>query len=199
MKYIMIPALCLLSGVASANECKYKTDVDTTFEGVITKSQNYDKKTYPYVDDTRKCVVSLDVKIKDKWYPTSGTYIFGPNMAENKACKNAEVVAKEDILRTTVPEKLNKKTEQKCNVVVGEKPKSVEPPKPPAVPTIPVQIAPLINQNGSTQQYNMTLSSAFDVKPNHYIVPHNTIICKKLYMDVWIDGRKQLAYEEICK
>ena len=163
MKYIMIPALCLLSGVASANECNYKTDVDTTFEGVITKSQNYDKKTYPYVDDTRKCVVSLDVKIKDKWYPTSGTYIFGPNMAENKACKNAEVVAKEDILRTTVPEKLNKKTEQKCNVVVGEKPKSVE--------------AILDRVNAGT----------------------NTIICKKLYMDVWIDGRKQLAYEEICK
>ena len=195
MKYIMIPALCLLSGVASANECKYKTDVDTTFEGVITKSQNYDKKTYPYVDDTRKCVVSLDVKIKDKWYPTSGTYIFGPNMAENKACKNAEVVAKEDILRTTVPEKLNKKTEQKCNVVVGEKPKSVEPPKPPAVPTIPVQIDPLINQNGSTQQNSGGfLNRVFQVDRVQY-----TPTCKRLYMDVWIAGVRRAAWKEICK
>ena len=88
----MIPAMCLLTGVASANECKYSSDVDTSFEGVISKSQNYDKKTYPYIDDTRKCVISMDVKINDKWYPTSGTYVFGPDHAENDACKNAEVV-----------------------------------------------------------------------------------------------------------
>jgi hypothetical protein len=177
MKYIMIPALCLLSGVASANECKYTTDVDTTFEGVITKSQNYDKKTYPHVNDTRKCVVYLEVQIKNKWYSTLGTYIFGPNTSENKACKNAEIVAKENILRTTVPEKLNKKTEQNCKLSIGDKPKVVKSP-------IPVQV---VTHQTAT------------VRPNHYIVPHDTIICKKLYMDVWIDGRKQLAYEEICK
>ena len=103
----MIPAMCLLTGVASANECKYSSDVDTSFEGVISKSQNYDKKTYPYIDDTRKCVISMDVKINDKWHPTSGTYVFGPDTSENDACKNAELSAKENILRTTVPEKLN--------------------------------------------------------------------------------------------
>jgi hypothetical protein len=91
MKYIMIPALCLLSGVAVA-------------------------------------------------------------MAENTACKNAETSAKENILRSTVPEILKKNAEQNCNITVGEKPKEFEPPKPLAVPTLPVQIAPLINQNGSTQQ-----------------------------------------------
>ena len=100
----MIPAMCLLTGVASASECKYTTDVDTSFEGVISKSQNYDKKTYPYIDATRKCVVSMDVQINDKWHPTSGTYVFGPDMTENDACKSAELSAKESILRTTVPE-----------------------------------------------------------------------------------------------
>ena len=127
MKYIMIPAMCLLTGVASANECKYSSDVDTSFEGVISKSQNYDKKTYPYIDDTRKCVVSMDVKINDKWHPTSGTYVFGPDTSENDACKNAELSAKENILRTTVPEKLNKTMEQKCKVEMTEK---TEPPTP---------------------------------------------------------------------
>jgi hypothetical protein len=195
MKYIMVPALCLMSSVAVANECNYKTDTSASFEGVISKSKNYDKKTYPYIKETRKCVVSLDVKIKDKWYPTSGSYVFSPSMAESEACKNAEVVAKEDILRTTVPEKLNKKTEQKCNVVVGEKPKSVEPPKPPAVPTIPVQIAPLINQNGSTQQNSGGfLNRVFQVDRPQY-----TPTCKRSYMDVWIAGVQRTAWKEICK
>jgi|TARA_R110000744_G_scaffold42228_3_gene95519 hypothetical protein len=195
MKYIMVPALCLMSSVAVANECNYKTDTSASFEGVISKSKNYDKKTYPYIKETRKCVVSLDVKIKDKWYPTSGSYIFSPSMAESEACKNAEVVAKEDILRTTVPEKLNKKTEQKCNVVVGEKPKAVEPPKPPAVPTIPVQIDPLINQNGSTQQNSGGfLNRVFQVDRVQY-----TPTCKRLYMDVWIAGVRRAAWKEICK
>ena len=66
--------------------------------------------------------------------------------------KSAETSAKENILRSTVPEILKKNAEQNCNITVGEKPKEFEPPKPLAVPTIPVQIAPLINQNGSTQQ-----------------------------------------------
>ena len=177
MKHIMIPALCLLSGVASANECKYISDVDTSFQGIISKSQNYDRKTYPYVDNTRKCVVNMDVKIKDKWYPTTGTSVFGPDISENTACDKAEVSAKEDILRKTIPEKLNKKIEQKCKVSIGDA------PKPKAAPSTPVQVVPLQTAR---------------VIPNHVIVPKGTIICKKSYMTVWIDGRKQLAYKEVC-
>ena len=194
MKYIMVPALCLLSGVAVANECQYSTGVSASFNGVISKSKNYDKTTYAHVDDTRKCVVKLDVQIKDKWYPTSGSYIFGPNMAENTACKNAETSAKENILRSTVPEILKKNTEQNCNITVGEKPKEVEPPKPPAVPTIPVQIAPLINQNGSTQQNSGGfLNRVFQVdRPRQQV-------CRRMYMNVWIDGVMRAAWKEICK
>jgi len=194
MKYIMVPALCLLSGVAVANECQYSTGVSASFNGVISKSKNYDKTTYAHVDDTRKCVVKLDVQIKDKWYPTSGSYIFGPNMAENTACKNAETSAKENILRSTVPEILKKNTEQNCNITVGEKPKEVEPPKPLAVPTIPVQIAPLINQNGSTQQNSGGfLNRVFQVdRPRQQV-------CRRMYMNVWIDGVMRAAWKEICK
>ena len=101
---------------------------------IIRIHLNYDKKTYPHIEDTRKCVVNLDVEIENKWHPTSGSYIFGPDVSENEACKNAEMVAKENILRTTVPEKLNKKMEQNCKVSVGEvSSKPVEPPPPLAV------------------------------------------------------------------
>tara|TARA_B100001564_G_scaffold346205_1_gene345664 strand:- start:140 stop:718 length:579 start_codon:yes stop_codon:yes gene_type:complete len=192
MKYIMIPALCLLTGVASANECKYTTDVDTSFEGVISKSQNYDKKTYPYIDDTRKCVVSMDVQINDNWHPTSGTYVFGPDTSENDACKNAELSAKESILRTTVPEKLKKTMEQKCKVgmtdITGDK---VEPPAPKASPTIPVQQAPVdapIPPMPPVMAYN-----------NPYLLGDILPVCEIVNMVVWIDGREQLAWKEICQ
>ena len=184
----MIPALCLLSGVAAASECKYTTDVDTSFEGVISKSQNYDKKTYPYVDDTRKCVVNMDVKINGKWHPTSGTYVFGPDTSENDACKSAELSAKESILRTTVPEKLKKTMEQKCRVgmtdITGDK---VEPPAPNAAPTVPVQPAPM----------------PMPVPPlaswNPIVLPDIYPICREIWMTVWIDGREQAAWKEICQ
>ena len=192
MKYIMIPALCLLTGVASANECKYTTDVDTSFEGVISKSQNYDKKTYPYIDDTRKCVVSMDVQINDNWHPTSGTYVFGPDTSENDACKNAELSAKESILRTTVPEKLKKTMEQKCKVgmtdITGDK---VEPPAPKASPAIPVQQAPVdapIPPMPPVMAYN-----------NPYLLGDILPVCEIVNMVVWIDGREQLAWKEICQ
>ena len=59
--------LCMLSSTAIADDsCGYKFDVNTNFEGVIESSKNYDKKTFDYVKDTRKCVVSLDVKIDGK-------------------------------------------------------------------------------------------------------------------------------------
>jgi len=188
MKYMMIPALCLLTGVASANECKYKTDVDTTFQGVISKSQNYDKKTYPYIEDTRKCTVNLDVEIQDKWYPTSGSYVFGPDVSENEACKNAEMIAKENILRTTVPEKLNKTMEQKCAVNLGESVKKEEPPKPLAAPTVPVQESSVLLAPMPTVASN-----------NPYLLPDTLPVCQRFYTTVWIGGRQQLAWEEFCK
>ena len=197
MKYVMIPALCLLSGVAVAGECKYSTDVDTSFEGVISKSQNYDKKTYPYIDDTRKCVVSMDVKINGKWHPTSGTYVFGPDMSENDACKSAELSAKENILRTTVPEKLKKTMEQKCkvNVKVEKDPNAIiRSPAPKAAPTIPVQRVSqsannVILNGSSTIVYEAPLPGLPDLLP----------YCRKIWSTVWIGGRQQLAYQEVCK
>jgi len=190
----MIPALCLLTGVASANECKYTTDVDTSFEGVISKSQNYDKKTYPHIEDTRKCVVNLDVEIENKWHPTSGSYIFGPDVSENEACKNAEMVAKENILRTTVPEKLNKKMEQNCKVSVGEvSSKPVEPPPPLAVPTIPVQQVPVGNV------FPMINPPMPPMAYNPYLLPDTLPVCKRVNMVVLIDGRQQLVWKEYCQ
>ena len=120
MKKFLVPLFCLSSGavLASESNCDYKTNVNTDFQGTITSSKNYNKSTYPHVEDTRKCIVKLDVKINKSWYPTSGTYVFGPDMTETSACKRAEVRAKESILREIVPEKLNRTLNQNCVVNV---------------------------------------------------------------------------------
>jgi|TARA_R110000782_G_scaffold42411_2_gene96492 hypothetical protein len=208
MKYIMIPALCLLSGAAIANECEYSTGVTSSFDGVISKSKNYDNITYPHVDNTRKCVVNLDVEIKQKWYQTSGSFIFGPNMSENDACKNAETNAKENILRTTVPEILKKNTEQNCNLTIGEKIQPSKQSAPPAVPIKPVQMVQLpdedycferpFDENCSIQstQRNSSIGGFLN---NIFQVDRPTQkICTKAYFNVSIDGVNQLAWKEIC-
>ena len=33
-----------------------------------------DKKVFPYVDDTRKCIMSMDITIDGTTYPTEGSY-----------------------------------------------------------------------------------------------------------------------------
>ena len=67
MKKFLIPLLCLSSGtvLASESNCDYKTVVNTDFQGTITSSKNYNKTTYPHVEDTRKCIIKLDVKINN--------------------------------------------------------------------------------------------------------------------------------------
>ena len=63
MKKFLVPLLCLSSGavLASESNCDYKTNVNTDFQGTISSSKNYNQKSYPYVDDTRICIVEMDV------------------------------------------------------------------------------------------------------------------------------------------
>ena len=89
MKKFLVPLLCLSSGtvLASESNCNYKTNVNTDFQGTISSSKNYNQKSHPYVDDTRICIVEMDVRINKAWYPTSGTYVFGPDMTYKKGIR----------------------------------------------------------------------------------------------------------------
>jgi hypothetical protein len=116
MKTSLVALLCLSSTSLMASEiaCDYKSKIDTEFMGTISSSKNYNQKSYPYVKDTRICIVKMDVKIHNTWYPTEAEYVFGPDMTEVDACKRAEIRAKESILRKIVPEKLNRILNQNC-------------------------------------------------------------------------------------
>ena len=121
MKYIKsISAILLLSTCTNPapaeTPCDYDSSVNTKYTKMIEKTSDYKKKVFPYVDDTRKCVINMNVTIDGISYPTMGDFVFGPNISENSACKNAENRAKEMIIRKVSPEVLSANTDMKCTV-----------------------------------------------------------------------------------
>lgn len=119
-------------GLASCNyavadsPCDYVKDVQTNWTQQIEKTSNIDRKVFPYVEDTRKCMMTMDVTINGQTYPAEGSYVFGPDMTENDACDNATVNAKKSVISEVSPEILSAKTEMNCSIqdkpVVAEAP-----------------------------------------------------------------------------
>ena len=190
MKKFLVPLFCLSSGavLASESNCDYKTNVNTDFQGTITSSKNYNKSTYPHVEDTRKCIIKLDVKINKSWYPTSGTYVFGPDMTETSACKRAEVRAKESILREIVPEKLNRTLNQNCVVNVKTIP----------VKKVPDEKKKVVIEKSSTQVFGQWKGSGW--KNVYSPVTKGCMVAKLIPTTVVvINGQRVAAYKELCK
>ena len=100
--------------------CDYDSSVNTKYTKTIQKTTDYKKRVFPYVDDTRKCVINMNVTIDGISYPTMGDFVFGPDISENSACKNAENRAKEMIVRKVSPEVLSANTDMKCTVKTKE-------------------------------------------------------------------------------
>ena len=95
--------------------CEYDKTVETNWTQQIEKTSNIDKKVFPYVDDTRKCVMTMDVTIEGTTYPTDGNYVFGPDMTENDACEQATIKAKKKVIGEVSPEVLTARTEMNCS------------------------------------------------------------------------------------
>ena len=136
MKYVKsLSAFLLLSTCSNLapaeSPCDYDSSVNTQYTKTIEKTFDFKKRVFPYVDDTRKCVINMNVTIDGKTYPTMGDFVFGPDISENSACKNAENRAKEMIVRKVSPEVLSANTDMKCTVktkeiVKVEKPKEIQ-------------------------------------------------------------------------
>ena len=136
MKYVKsISAILLLSTCANPapaeSPCDYDSSVNTQYTKTIEKTSDFKKRVFPYVEDTRKCVINMNVTIDGKTYPTMGDFVFGPDISENSACKNAENRAKEMIVRKVSPEVLSANTDMKCTVkteeiIKVEKPKEIQ-------------------------------------------------------------------------
>ena len=134
--------LSTCSNLAPADTpCDYENNINTEYTKKIEKVLDFDKKVYPYVEDTRKCVINMSVIIDGVTHQTRGDFVFGPDITENSACKNAENRAKETVIRKVSPEILSAKTDMSCKSTVVEKivEKKVEPKVEPINETIVIQ------------------------------------------------------------
>ena len=161
MKYVKsISAFLLLSTCSNfapaESPCDYDSSVNTQYTKTIEKTSDFKKRVFPYVEDTRKCVINMNVTIDGKTYPTMGDFVFGPDISENSACKNAENRAKEMIIRKVSPEVLSANTDMKCTVKTEEIVK-VEKPK---------KIQKIIIQNQYPQVGTIISSEVIDVVNN---------------------------------
>ena len=151
MKYVRsLSAILLLSTCSNfapaESPCDYDSSVNTKYTKTIEKTSDFKKRVFPYVEDTRKCVINMNVTIDGKTYPTMGDFVFGPDISENSACKNAENRAKEMIVRKVSPEVLSANTDMKCTVKTEEiVEKKVEPIKETIIITTMPPIGTIIS------------------------------------------------------
>ena len=69
-KYIGLTSLLLLSScpnlAPAETPCNYEHLINSSYIYTIQNTKDFKKEVFPYVDDTRKCVISMWVTIKDK-------------------------------------------------------------------------------------------------------------------------------------
>ena len=113
----------LLTSTAFATEtpCDFKSKDELIYEGSIESIRVIKKNVQKYVEDTRKCTMNIEARIKGKWYPSTANYIFGPDMSEVDACSLAENRAKTKVMRTIIPETLKSEKNLKCDLTSPKK------------------------------------------------------------------------------
>jgi len=113
----------LLTSTALATEtpCDFKSKDELIYEGSIESIRVIKKNVQKYVEDTRKCTMNIEARIKGKWYPSTANYIFGPDMSEVDACSLAENRAKTKVMRAIIPETLKSEKNLKCDLTSPKK------------------------------------------------------------------------------
>jgi len=116
----LVPTLSFAVGVdyPFENICDYDSNVVTTYKGEIEKYKVPSKKVFPYYKDTKQCLVTVQAKVKDKWYSETANHVFTADMAENDACNHAINRAKENILTTQIPEMIEGKKQLNCSLTM---------------------------------------------------------------------------------
>jgi len=118
---ILVCTLLTTTALATETPCDYKSKDNIIYEGSIESIRVIKKDVKKYVEDTRKCSMNIEALIKSKWYPSTGSYIFGPDMSEIDACSLAENRAKTKVMRAIIPETLKSEKNLKCDLTSPKK------------------------------------------------------------------------------
>jgi len=95
-------AIMLSTSPAIADaECRYESNVKAAYEQKVTKSVIVERKVlnYPIEGNFRQCLMKFQMTIGNKTVPVTESYVFGPDMSENRACELAEFKAIETVQR----------------------------------------------------------------------------------------------------
>jgi len=117
----LICTLLTTTALATETPCDYQSKDKLVYEGSIESVRVIKKDVQKYVEDTRKCTMKLESRVYGKWYPSTGSYIFGPDMSEVDACERAENRAKIKVMRTIIPETLKSEKNLKCDLTSPKK------------------------------------------------------------------------------
>jgi len=116
---ILTTFLCTLlttSALATETPCDYSSKSKVVYEGKLESVRLIKKDISTHVEDTRKCTMSIEARVKGKWYPSKASYIFGPDMSQMDACGLAENRAKVKVMREVIPETLTGEKNLKCTL-----------------------------------------------------------------------------------
>ena len=115
---ILTTFLCTLLTTAALADapCNFDSKSKVIYEGKLESVRLIKKDISQYVEDTRKCSMSIEARVKGKWYPSKGSYIFGPDMSQMDACELAENRAKVKVMREVIPETLTGEKNLKCSL-----------------------------------------------------------------------------------
>ena len=111
-----LPIFLLTTPVFADAPCNFKSKDNIIYEGHIESVKLVKREVLPYVEDTRKCTMSIEARIKGKWYPSNASYVFGPDMSQMDACGLAENRAKVKVMREIIPETLKSEKNLKCTL-----------------------------------------------------------------------------------
>ena len=110
-----LSTLLTTSALADA-PCDFDSKSKVVYEGKLESVRLIKKDISPHVEDTRKCTMSIEARVKGKWYPSKASYIFGPDMSQMDACGLAENRAKVKVMREVIPETLTGEKNLKCTL-----------------------------------------------------------------------------------
>ena len=115
---ILITFLCtfLTTSAFADAPCDFESKSKVIYEGKLESVRLINKNISQHVEDTRKCTMSIEARVKGKWYPSKGSYIFGPDMSQMDACELAENRAKVKVMREVIPETLKGEKNLKCSL-----------------------------------------------------------------------------------
>jgi hypothetical protein len=112
-----LSTLLTTSALADA-PCNFDSKSKVIYEGKLESVRLIKKsiQANPQIKDVMKCVMSIEARVRGKWYPSKGEYMFGPDMSQEDACGLAENRAKVKVMREIIPETLKGEKNLKCTL-----------------------------------------------------------------------------------